>query len=156
MGFRFRKSFKILPGVKINVGKTGISTSVGTRGAHVTVGKNGARASVGIPGTGLSYSQKISDGTPLAAQEEQTCTRSEIDHDAQIKENIEQIQQSYKRGKNLYTWDNIKTLLLHVIALPSLAFLVVGMAISPFVGLFAMGGVAGMGIRKFLKKTKDI
>lgn len=57
MGFNFRKSFKIAPGVRLNVGKKGISSvSVGGKGARVSVGKKGTRTTVGIPGTGLSYS----------------------------------------------------------------------------------------------------
>ena len=59
MAIRFRKTIKILPGVKINVGKTGISTSVGVRGAHVRVGQRGTHATVGIPGSGLSITNKI-------------------------------------------------------------------------------------------------
>lgn len=55
MGFRFRRSFKILPGVRINLGKSGVSTSIGTRGAHVTVGHGQVRKTVGLPGTGLSF-----------------------------------------------------------------------------------------------------
>src|ERR1039457_2456723 len=55
MGFRFRRSIKILPGVRLNFGKRGISTSIGIRGAHVTVGKTGTRTTVGLPGSGLSY-----------------------------------------------------------------------------------------------------
>ncbi|WP_411676723.1 DUF4236 domain-containing protein [Acinetobacter pittii] len=57
MGFNFRKSFKIAPGVRLNVGKKGISSvSIGGKGARVSVGKKGTRTTVGIPGTGLSYS----------------------------------------------------------------------------------------------------
>lgn len=57
MGFNFKKSFKIAPGVKLNVGKKGISSiSAGVKGARVSVGKKGTRTTVGIPGTGLSYS----------------------------------------------------------------------------------------------------
>jgi hypothetical protein len=55
MGFRFRRSVKILPGVRLNVGKRGVSTSIGVRGAHVTFGKSGTRTTVGLPGSGLSY-----------------------------------------------------------------------------------------------------
>jgi len=33
MGLRLRKSIKILPGVKLNISKSGISTSIGVRGA---------------------------------------------------------------------------------------------------------------------------
>ena len=57
MGLNFRKSFKIAPGVRLNVGKKGISSvSVGGKGARVSVGKKGTRTTLGIPGTGLSYS----------------------------------------------------------------------------------------------------
>ena len=57
MGFRFRKSIKIAPGVRINLTKKGLSSlSVGKRGATVNVGKKGTRGTVGIPGSGLSYS----------------------------------------------------------------------------------------------------
>lgn len=56
MGFRFRKSIKIMPGVRVNVSKSGFSTSVGGRGATMNVSKRGVRTTVGIPGSGLSYS----------------------------------------------------------------------------------------------------
>lgn len=56
MGFNFRKSFKIAPGVKLNVSKKGISSiSAGVKGARVNVGRKGTRTTVGLPGTGLSY-----------------------------------------------------------------------------------------------------
>src|ERR1700681_1362206 len=56
MGFlRFRRTLKILPGIRMNVGKTGVSWSFGRRGAHLTVGKRGVRTTVGLPGSGLSY-----------------------------------------------------------------------------------------------------
>ncbi|MFI5199262.1 MAG: DUF4236 domain-containing protein [Candidatus Limnocylindrales bacterium] len=57
MGYlRFRRSIRIAPGIRLNVGKRGISTSVGVRGFHETVHITGARrTSIGIPGTGLSY-----------------------------------------------------------------------------------------------------
>jgi len=55
MGFRFRRTIKLLPGVTLNLNKTGVSVSAGVRGAKVTVGKNGVRQTVGLPGTGLSH-----------------------------------------------------------------------------------------------------
>jgi hypothetical protein len=55
--FRFRRSFRILPGVRVNVGKRSTSVSVGVRGAHVTIGKSGTRTTVGVPGTGMSYTE---------------------------------------------------------------------------------------------------
>ena len=58
MGFRFRRSVKLAPGVRLNFSKSGVSTSVGTRGAHVTLGHGQVRETVGIPGTGLSYTEQ--------------------------------------------------------------------------------------------------
>lgn len=55
MGFRFRRTLKIAPGVKLNLSKSGPSLSLGPRGAKYTTGPRGDRATVGIPGTGLSY-----------------------------------------------------------------------------------------------------
>ena len=58
MGLRFRKSFKIAPGVKLNLNKNSSSVTFGKRGAHYTVNSKGKKtASVGIPGTGISYTQ---------------------------------------------------------------------------------------------------
>ena len=41
MAIRFRKSIKIAPGVRVNLGKKGASVSVGARGASVNIGKRG-------------------------------------------------------------------------------------------------------------------
>lgn len=58
MGFNIRKSIKIAPGIKLNIGKKGInSLSVGKNGASVNIGKKGTKTTVGIPGSGLSYSK---------------------------------------------------------------------------------------------------
>jgi hypothetical protein len=58
MGLRFRRSFKVLPGIRLNVSKTGLSTSIGSKGATVNVQGNRVRQTIGIPGSGLSYSQE--------------------------------------------------------------------------------------------------
>lgn len=58
--FRFRKTFSIFPGVRINLSKTGVSSSIGGNGATVNVGKNGPMVTLGIPGTGLSYRTPVS------------------------------------------------------------------------------------------------
>ena len=62
MGFRFRRSCSVLPSIRFNLSKRGVSTSVGVRGAHVTYGSSGTRETVGIPGTGLSYTQQSAPG----------------------------------------------------------------------------------------------
>ena len=65
MGFRFRRTLKIAPGIRLNLGKKGISTSIGPRGAKITLGKDGVRTTVGLPGSGMSYThyERYPDGT---------------------------------------------------------------------------------------------
>ena len=67
MPIRFRKTFRILPGVKINLSRGGISTTVGPRGFHLTFNKSGVRQSVGIPGSGLSESSYLMKNEPDAS-----------------------------------------------------------------------------------------
>ena len=62
MGTRLYRRFKILRGLRVNVGKSGVSISAGGRGANITVGKDGLSATLGAPGTGISHSEKISYG----------------------------------------------------------------------------------------------
>ncbi len=61
-GFRFRKSFTLLPGIKINLSKSGVSTSVGKKGATVNLSSKGTTGSVGVPGTGMSYRKQLAKG----------------------------------------------------------------------------------------------
>lgn len=56
MGFRARKSFKVAPGVRLNVSKTGVGLSGGVKGARYSVHSSGRRTtSVGVPGTGVGW-----------------------------------------------------------------------------------------------------
>lgn len=58
MGWRFRRSFKIAPGIKINLNKKSIGITFGTKGAHYTLNTKGQQtSSLGIPGTGLYYTE---------------------------------------------------------------------------------------------------
>ncbi len=70
MGLRFRRRIKIIPGVHLNISRSGISTSVGVRGASVTLGKRGTYGNVGLPGTGISYRGRISP--PNATHSDET------------------------------------------------------------------------------------
>ena len=63
MGFRFRKSIKVAPGVRLNVGKKGVGISAGGKGFRVSTSSRGTTMSVGIPGSGLSYQKRISSNT---------------------------------------------------------------------------------------------
>lgn len=61
MGFRFRKSFKVLPGVRMTVSPRGVSTSIGGHGYRVTHTASGrVTRTIGLPGTGLSHTETLS------------------------------------------------------------------------------------------------
>ena len=62
MGLRFRRSIRLMPGVRINLSRSGLSMSIGVRGAHVTVGHSKVRETIGLPGAGLSYTTTQSTG----------------------------------------------------------------------------------------------
>lgn len=69
MGFRFRGYIRVRPWLRVNLSKTGASLSVGKPGATLNFKRGrAARATVGLPGTGLSWSQKLSTSAPPASQ----------------------------------------------------------------------------------------
>lgn len=59
MAYRFQRRIKIAPGLRVNVSKGGVSLSAGPRGASMTLGKRGLYGNVGVPGTGMSYREKL-------------------------------------------------------------------------------------------------
>ena len=59
MGLRFRQSFQLFPGVRLNLGGGGISATIGVPGASVNLGGRGVRSTVGIPGSGISYTSNL-------------------------------------------------------------------------------------------------
>lgn len=68
MGTRFRRSFKIAPGVRVNLNKKSASVSFGPKGLKHTISTTGkSHTTVGIPGTGLSYT--TSSGGKSGAQQ---------------------------------------------------------------------------------------
>jgi hypothetical protein len=68
MGLRFRRSIRLLPGVRWNFGLKSTSLSIGGRGARYTFGTKGARINAGLPGTGLSWSQAAPTPAQIAQQ----------------------------------------------------------------------------------------
>lgn len=59
MGWRFRKSFKVFPGTRINLSRHGLSATIGISPISLNVGGAGAHLNLNIPGTGISYRQKL-------------------------------------------------------------------------------------------------
>ncbi len=56
MTLRFQQHFTLFPGVRLNLGKNGLSASIGVAGATLNVSPKGLRSTVGLPGTGVSFS----------------------------------------------------------------------------------------------------
>lgn len=78
MGLRFRRSIRLLPGVRWNFGLRSTSLSIGGRGVRYTFGTKGARVSAGIPGTGLSWSQAAATPTQIVQQVGSTSKRQKV------------------------------------------------------------------------------
>jgi len=55
MPFRFHKSIKILPGIRVNLSQSGVGFSEGIGPVHISEGPRGTRETASIPGTGLSF-----------------------------------------------------------------------------------------------------
>ena len=66
MGFRFQHRIGIVPGLRLNISKSGASLSIGERGAHLTIGRT-PRVTVGLPGSGLSYTETMPRGRSRSA-----------------------------------------------------------------------------------------
>jgi len=63
MGWRYRKSVKIMPGVRLNFTNRGMSATLGPRGSSVSVSRRGTYLNQGIPFLGLSRRTKVGGGT---------------------------------------------------------------------------------------------
>ena len=85
MGFRFRKSVKIAPGVKLNFGKKSAGVSIGNKYEGININsKTGASSRISAPGTGLSYTSKLSSsGKHPTPQKAGSSTQSHSSDDFQ-------------------------------------------------------------------------
>jgi hypothetical protein len=59
MGWRFYRRMRIIPGLRVNLSRSGPSLSIGGRGAWYTVGSRGRRVTLGWPGSGIFYTEHI-------------------------------------------------------------------------------------------------
>lgn len=69
MGWGFRKSKKILPGVRVSLTHRGVGVRVGHKNAGVSVTPTGARVSGSIPGTGISVRKELGSKRKRSAQD---------------------------------------------------------------------------------------
>lgn len=96
MGFRFRKSINIIPGVRLNLSNGAPSLSVGPRGASVSFGSRGTYANLGLPGTGQA---QIGIGPPATKRNGSTsrpdtqarCTVTQVE--ANARNNVDRLSE---------------------------------------------------------------
>lgn len=60
---RYRRSIRIMKGVRLNFSASGASLTVGPRGASINVGPKGTYLNTGIPGTGLYNRTRLDTAT---------------------------------------------------------------------------------------------
>jgi len=63
MGWRFRHSFKIIPSVRLNLTKSGLSCSVGGAPFTVNLGPRGFYGTASLPGSGISFRERLVPGS---------------------------------------------------------------------------------------------
>ncbi|AQQ52348.1 DUF4236 domain-containing protein [Planococcus lenghuensis] len=123
MGLGFRKSFKIAPGVRVNVSKRGVGASVGVKGLRYSVNSRGQRrTTASIPGTGISYVSTSSSGRKyksaahsqrqqLARQQKEIAKQEELQqarYEVQVFENqLEMIRSIHKECDDVFDWPEI-------------------------------------------------
>jgi len=100
MPFRFRKSFNIFPGVKVNMSKGGVSFTVGRKGYHLNFSKRGVRQTVGLPGSGISETSYILKNEP-ESETKKTSRSKKKEHDSEdvaTEEKVEEKSVSRRRS----------------------------------------------------------
>ena len=78
MSWRFRKTFRVLPGVKLNLTRHGLSATLGAAPFSVNVGPRGIYKNVSIPGTGLWDRQRLDIPSHHSAGEPPPIDRGDI------------------------------------------------------------------------------
>ena len=138
MGFRFRKSFKIAPGVRVNVGKKSVGISAGVKGARVSVNSSGRKTTtVGIPGTGLSY-QKTEKIGGHAATDKHDQTAPEYTPTVDLPPIDPQPPRPPRTPKGILTLIKVLAVLLIAMSLTLTLASVVGGFIGTAIGCFIL------------------
>jgi Protein of unknown function (DUF4236) len=112
MGVRFRKSFKVAPGVRMNVGKKGISTSIGGKSLRVNSSSRGISVGASLPGTGISYNKHLSSRNKRPQRTNYESIREQNINQAQLEVNryeshIEMLTSVHQEVNNSINWNEI-------------------------------------------------
>lgn len=81
MGFRFRKSFNLGGGFRINLSKSGIGYSWGGKGFRFTkTARDTTRSTFSIPGTGISYTSESGRGRTTRSTSDSNAEAANVNH----------------------------------------------------------------------------
>ncbi len=100
-----------MPGVHINLSKSGISSTIGPRGANINVGQRGTYLNTGIPGTGLSQRTKIGNRKPA--------TKDDIDNEFLDAIGMEELATQIQSNPESLTSDSMKEVETYVVNIGS-------------------------------------
>lgn len=70
MAWSYRRRIKIIPGVHLNLSKSGISTTIGVKGAGVNFGPRGTFVNTAIPALGLNNRYRLPGTAPQPAYDD--------------------------------------------------------------------------------------
>lgn len=99
MAFRFRKSFKLAPGVRMNLSTRGASLSLGGRGFTTNLSSRGVRQTVSVPGTGISWSETYRASTATGSRASRELARAR--REAQYQEALQVVEQEEERLRDV-------------------------------------------------------
>ncbi len=119
MSVRFRKSIKILPGVRVNLSKSGPSLSIGGGGLTLNYSKMGVRTTADLPG-GLYYSKLHGDADdkPTASKVKQAppeeVASKKLDTDFFDRIRMSEDEEQLVKGMKEFATGNAETALSHL------------------------------------------
>jgi hypothetical protein len=67
MTLRFYHRVTLIPGLRVNLSRSGASLSIGHRGIWYTIGPKGQRATIGLPGSGVYWTKQYPPAHPHGA-----------------------------------------------------------------------------------------
>ena len=94
MGLRFQKRITLFKGLTINLSKTGASVSVGPRGAKLNIRGDRVTGSVGLPGSGISYRQRLD--RPESADHTSHLDPMQEQHQSPVEDDVSSKELSWK------------------------------------------------------------
>lgn len=117
MGLQFRKSVKIIPGVRINFTNGGVGLGLGGKGCRVNINKKGMSTSIGADGLYLTDYERFNKGKSNNSNE---IDEAEIQRQEKIKDMKEYLNTHYTRHRKFMFW-GIFCMIIGIKTMPVLA-----------------------------------